>query len=226
MPHQAHVVHHIRGRMRVKLAQAKGDLPLLQSIQQSLSPLFGVKRVTINPITGSVLVEYDPSHHIDFHRYLAAQAEGPGLFVLEPPQLYEVDDIADKIEGEAEYLAAHSDTARVVVNFVRQFNEGVKKATDNTVDLKVLLPLTLAACSFLNLGAELTTPLWLTLGIFSFNSFLSLHQSDQKVNLDTKRVSHDHAQKNRASNRGRDSKRDRSPSATSGKAGQRSTKGA
>jgi Heavy metal associated domain 2 len=221
MPHQAHVVHHIRGRMRVKLAHAQGDLQLLQSIQRSLSPLSGVEQVTINPITGSVLVEYDPGHHTDFHGHLIAQAAGTGLFVLEPPKLCEVDEIADKIEVEAEFLAAHSDTARAVVNFVKQLNEGVKKATDNTVDLKVLLPLTLAAYSFLKAGTELATPLWMTLGIFSFNSFVALHQPHQKVNVDEKRMIHGQPRKEQASSR-----RSRPPPAVSGKAGQRSRKGA
>lgn len=219
MPHQAHVVHHIRGRMRVKLAHAKGDLQLLQSIQRSLSPLSGVKQVTINPITGSVLIEYEPNHHADFHSQLIAQAEATNLFVFETPKSSEVDEITDKIDVGAEFLAAHSDTARAVVNFVKQLNEGVKKATDNTVDLKVLLPLTLAAYSFLRVGSELTTPLWLTLGIFSFNSFVSLHQPHQKVNIDAQQVIYGQPHKDQAPGRP-------PPHAASGKAEQRSRKGA
>jgi hypothetical protein len=219
MPHQAHVVHHIRGRMRVKLAHAKGDLQLLQSIQRSLWPLSGVKQVTINQATGSVLIEYDPDHHADFHSHLIAQAEETDLFVLEPPKSSEVDEMADKIEVGAEFLAAHSDAARAVVNFVKELNEGVKKATDNTVDMKVLLPLTLAAYSFFKVGSEVTTPLWVTLGIFSFNSFVSLHQPHQKVNIDEKH--HGQSRKEQAPSR-----RSRPPRAASGKAGQRPRKGA
>ena len=37
------------------------------------------------------------------------------------------------------------------------------------------LPLGLAVYSFVEIGLEASTPLWVTLGIFSFNSFLTLH---------------------------------------------------
>jgi hypothetical protein len=59
--------------------------------------------------------------------------------------------------------------------FVKGLNADVKRATNNAVDLKVLLPLGLAVYSLLKFEAEMATPLWVTLGIFSFNSFVALH---------------------------------------------------
>src|SRR5262245_21781553 len=109
MSQYAQVVHHIPGRMRVKLPHTKGQHQLLQEIQQSISPLPGIKRVEINPTTGSVLVEYDPTHHDDFHGHLAAHAEQHELFALKPQELTEADEIAAKIEAEAEFLAGHSE---------------------------------------------------------------------------------------------------------------------
>ena len=48
-------------------------------------------------------------------------------------------------------------------------------ATDNEVDLKFILPFGLAVLGLVTLRYSSTTPLWLTLLIFAFNSFLGLH---------------------------------------------------
>jgi cation transport ATPase len=174
--------------MRVKVPHAKADPQLLLRIQQSISPLPGIEKVTVNPATGSVLVEYDPELHEDFHSQLSDHAERADLFALKPPELMEADEIAAKIEAEAEFLAAHSETARSVVNFVKRLNEGVRLATDNAVDLKVLLPLGLAAYTFFRVDTEAVTPLWVTLVIFSFNSFVNLHHPGPGVKTDEQPV--------------------------------------
>ena len=162
--------------MRVKIPHAKGDVRVLQRIQRALSPLSGIKRVQINPSTGSVLVEYPQEQHTDFERFLSQHGTKTGLFALRPPELTETDDIADKIAAEAEFLAEHSAVARALVNLVKHLNERIRVATDNQLDLKVLLPLGLAVYTFVEVGSEAVTPLWVTLGIFSFNSFVALHQ--------------------------------------------------
>ncbi len=89
----------------------------------------------------------------------------------------DADELAATIEKEAEFLAAHSEVALRVVEAVRSWNREICVATDNTVDLKVLLPAGLALWAFLEHGIEAATPLWVTLAIFSFDSFISLHRS-------------------------------------------------
>jgi hypothetical protein len=113
--------------------------------------------------------------HQDFERQLQERGSSDGGFTVEPPELTEVDALAQKIQVEAEFLSAHSNLARSMVEGVRSVDRAVKLATGNTVDLKVLLPLGLAVYSFLEAGVEVATPLWVTLGIFSFNSFVVLH---------------------------------------------------
>jgi hypothetical protein len=88
------------------------------------------------------------------------------------------------IEKEAEFLASHSHTAEALFKFGRQVDHEVKKATGNTVDLKVLTPLALAIAVFLELGASAATPVWLTLGLFSFNHFVELHTHPADGNHD------------------------------------------
>ena len=171
----ARVVHHVKGRIRVKLRGAKGNHRFLESVQQSLSPIAGVRNVEVNSATGTIVVHYDETMLPDFAQKLADHGESADLFSLEPAELSEVDAIANKLEREAQFLAQHSDVAKSAVDFVSQIDRALKSATNNTVDLKVLLPMGLAIYAFLELESDITTPLWVTLGIFSFNSFVSLH---------------------------------------------------
>lgn len=194
MSQHAHVIHHIPGRVRVKLPQAKGNLDLLREIQDSIAPLPGVKNVTINSTTGSLLVHYDPNVHENFHEHLSAHAAQTELFALKPPELTEADEIADKIEDEAEFLSEHSEAARAIVNLVKGLNEGVKVASNNMVDLKVLLPLGLAVYAF-GKGSHIVTPLWVTLAIFSFNSFVRLHHPVTTIHADDHQVIFDNVPK-------------------------------
>src|SRR5919109_2247035 len=175
MPHEAHVRHHIPGRMRVKVPQAKGQPRVLQQIQHALASLPGIQQVEINPATGSVLISYEAGRHAEFHTQLAEQAARAELFTLPLPELAEVEELAANIEAEAEFLGAHSELARRMITAIQQLNAGVRRASSNTVDLKVLLPLGLALYAVAEAGTEAVTPLWVTLGIFAFNSFVALH---------------------------------------------------
>jgi len=189
----ARVVHHVKGRIRVKLQDAKGNHRFLESVKQSLSPVAGVRNVDVNSSTGTVVVNYDQTTHPDFERTLANHGESEGLFSLEPPELSEADEIANKLQREAQFLAQHSDIAKNAVDFVSQIDQGLKRATNNTVDLKVLLPLGLAVYAFLELESDITTPLWVTLGIFSFNSFVALHHpAAHRMEMDSSEVIQNH----------------------------------
>jgi Heavy metal associated domain 2 len=175
MAHEAHVSHHIPGRMRVKVPGAKGQPRMLQQIQQALAPMPGVQRVEVNPATGSVLIYYDPSRHEAFHMQLAAHGTHADLLSLQPPALTEVEATAATLEADAAFLASHSAVARWLIDGVKQLDTGVKRATSNTVDLQVLVPLGLALYAFMKAGTEAVTPLWVTLGISSFHAFVVLH---------------------------------------------------
>jgi hypothetical protein len=168
------IVHHCRGRLRLKVPAAKGNEDLLEQIRMAILPIPGVTEVKVKPRTGSVVTHYDPHLYDDFHDHLhqhcGAQIEASGK-----PSAGEVDEMARQIEQEAEFLAEHSDAAKVVVDFFKALDRQVKIATGNAVDLKVLAPLGLAAFTFVELGLEAATPIWLTLGLFSLNHFVEMH---------------------------------------------------
>ena len=62
-----------------------------------------------------------------------------------------------------------------LINSFKRLNAEVSAASGNGVDMKALLPISLAVYALLKIGSERTTPLWVTLGLFSFSSFVSLH---------------------------------------------------
>jgi hypothetical protein len=174
--HRVDVTHHIPGRMRIKVPKAKGNLKLLEELQKSVSTMPGVSSAEINSVTGSILLHYDEARHESFEDEICKHGDANKLFSVGPPELTEADEIASKIESEAEFLSEHSDTARSVVNFFKYLNETVKRATGNSLDLKVLLPLGLAIYVVTTEEPMTSTPMWVTLAIFSFNSFVGLHR--------------------------------------------------
>ena len=88
----------------------------------------------------------------------------------------QLDEIARKIEDEAEFLAEHSHAAKNVVHICKYIDRHVKLATNNTIDLKIGLAGGIVALSLLEMGAFAATPVWLTLGVFSLNHFVELQQ--------------------------------------------------
>jgi hypothetical protein len=167
----ASVAHHIPGRLRVRVPRARRDPQLLNQLAEFVEKIGGVRQVEINPMTGSILVHYHPGSRGEIDKLLQpAQASEPA-----PVLPSEAEELADKIEKEAQFLAAHSELAMQVVQAIKSLNREVRQATGNTVDLKVLLPAGLAVWAFFKANAEVATPLWVTLAIFAFNSFVALH---------------------------------------------------
>jgi copper chaperone CopZ len=52
-------IHHVPGRLRLRLRQLKANQPAAQAACEALRPLPGVTHVDSNPATGSVTIRYD-----------------------------------------------------------------------------------------------------------------------------------------------------------------------
>ena len=189
MGSSAHIVHHIPGRLRLKVPGAKGNSVFMDQVRAALTSVEGVSEIEVNPVTGSVLVHYDPEAFENFHDNVHEHATRNNLFAIQPkrspPKLTEVDEAVDALEEEAQYLAARSHTARVIVDFLHDLDLNVKKYSRNTVDLKVLVPLGLAFYTIAVMELAAATPMWATLGLFSFNHFLELHAAPQGETAET-----------------------------------------
>ena len=154
--------------MRLRFPHARGNQDLLDEIALGYRAIPGVVKVTVKVDTGSIILHYDHLETPDLHHDLAP-----------PPKPHElpgddINSIAHKIEEEAEFLAEHSHTARVVVDFFKDMDNNIKRASNNTVDLKIVLAVALTGITFVEIGAAAATPMWVTLGIFTLNHVIEM----------------------------------------------------
>jgi cation transport ATPase len=161
------VAHQIPGRIRLKVPNVKQNPELVEQIKQMFNVIPGIEEVVVNPTTGSVVLHYDTEHHDAFHGHLQHHTGGH-----DKPPTNEIDALASKIEQEAEYLAEHSHTARVIVDYFKHFDEQIKFATHNVVDLKIVLALGIAGFTIFEVGASAATPVWVTISIFALNHMI------------------------------------------------------
>ncbi|MGY3485394.1 hypothetical protein ACVW1C_003277 [Bradyrhizobium sp. USDA 4011] len=161
------IAHQVPGRIRMKVPAAKENPELLEQIKQTFSVIPGIEEVIVNPATGSIVLHYDTDRHDEFHGRLQHHTGGH----YKPPA-NEIEALATKIEQEAEYLAEHSHTARVVVDFFKEFDNGIKVATGNVVDLKIVLAAGIAGFTIFEVGATAATPVWVTLAVFALNHMI------------------------------------------------------
>ena len=55
-----HYIHHIPGRLRVRVGAVKRNAQNARALQMAIQDMCGVTSVEVNLLTGSVLVRYDP----------------------------------------------------------------------------------------------------------------------------------------------------------------------
>lgn len=183
------IAHHIPGRLRIRLHRALLDQDTQQHVTALLRTLPYVQAVDFRPASGSLVIEYDASSHgeMDGHvRLLVAQPELFGLPAdnTEPAAQHESTD-ARANEGLAEVQPPHeqpamgdrSAVAYGLQRFFKQMDQELKRSTDNLVDLKTLLPLAVGTGSLLFMDRKQSSPLWVTLLLFAFNAFVTLHGS-------------------------------------------------
>jgi len=175
--HSIRVAHSTPGRIRLKVRHGKQDPEILNAVAESFRGIPGIERVESNPLTGTVILIYDPDRHPEFVGHVErTQADADSR----QPVKTDIDKFADAIESEAEFLAQHSAGARVFVDFCKQLDRNIKIASNNNVDLKLMLAGGVVAAMILEIGATAATPVWVTLLLFGTNHFMELHQQSQK----------------------------------------------
>lgn len=175
-----HVAHQVPGRVRMKVSSAKGNPELLKQIGETFSVIPGIERVSINPTTGSVVLHYDTDRHNEFRKGFDPHYQSVGGQGNTPPRT-EIDTLARNIEDEAEFLAQNSRSAKAVVDFFKKFDQEIKLATGNTVDLKVVLAIGIIGITVLEVGASAATPVWLTLTVFTLNHLIEINQPQRQA---------------------------------------------
>ncbi|MEJ5330600.1 MAG: HMA2 domain-containing protein [Desulfobaccales bacterium] len=167
------VVHALPGRLRLKVPRVKGDAAFARRVEERLRVVPALLEVTAVPLTGSVVVHYDPQA-ITSPAALLALSEAvtelfPGLNLEELPRLLTPE--------ENTATAPTSSLAAGLVGFFSQLNSQVSAATGGLIDLKMLLPLSLFG---LGVRALLTDsklkPSWYDYFWFGFSIFVMLNR--------------------------------------------------
>ena len=179
--HKARIEHKIPGRIRMKIPHAKSNPEILKAYSAAFSAIPCITKVQAKPETGSIVIQYDPRFEADFHQHLNHACEHHDTHVHSEMPGDEINDLANRIENEAEFLAQHSEIARVTVDFCKKMDRELKIVTGNTVDMKIMLAGGLAGFTFLEIGAAAATPMWVTLVLFSLNHLTELHAPHHPV---------------------------------------------
>jgi hypothetical protein len=192
----ATLAHHTPGRLRLTLPRGRNNSALLERVADLLRPLPGVENIETRAASGSIVLIYDPEEdQRQVASFLRSRQPAPqpapkanGHARPRPetplhnghhlPPSNRFTETTAQIEEEAEFLAEHSHTASAIVDFCKDVDRKLKRATNNNLDLKIMVPLGLAAVTFLEIGAAAATPMWVTLAIFSLNHFVELHAHD------------------------------------------------
>jgi len=189
---RAEVAHATRGRVRLKIPAAKSNPGLLDQIKAAFDGHPGIDAIDVNQSTGSIVIYYDPEHHADIASLFTSmdQTAAPSMAQMAPLSApppsapvhhglrTKLDDEISSIADEAEFLAEHSHAARAIVDYIKGLDQQIKRSTNSNIDLKILVPVGLAAFTILEVGVATATPMWVTLLLFSVNHFVELHAHD------------------------------------------------
>jgi hypothetical protein len=170
----ARIVHQLPGRIRIKVLGAKDDSDYFAAVRGLISGLEGVQSVRVNPTSSSIVVAFNPADPV-FHFRLRQNTEVSSWLDLSGEErMFAALDAA--VQKGVRYAEQHSRIAELVVSSAEQLDVGLRRASDGYLDLKVLLPLSLAVVSSVHKSRTRGTPMWMTLSVFAFNAFLSLHR--------------------------------------------------
>ncbi len=157
----ATVAHAIPGRIRVRLDKTLRSPDTVNSLVNALAQVEGMRLVQGNPVTGSLLLLYDPERLNLEQLFAAAQAANIKVIVPEaaapPPPSGEVSAIATRIN------AAFSRLDRAMATY-----------TGGKVDVKLLIPAGLAATAMRQIvtsAPNLTAVPWYVLLWYSFDFY-------------------------------------------------------
>jgi hypothetical protein len=108
LPPDAYVSHHTADRFRIRIPSKKGDTAFFQSLKDRGGQFPNIHEVTVNPITGSVLIR----HSLD----PAIMAELARKYF--PEQAKQIDSPSSNIHRQV------TETYRLVDNKIKKFTGG------------------------------------------------------------------------------------------------------
>ncbi len=159
--------HAIPGRVRLRIPAIRRDPDLCREVQRQLAALPVIRRVEVNPVTGSVLLLYDPADSAEMAQL--AQAMVPGL---------ELDAMPGPRNLDRPDHLGFAAPAEAVAEFSRRLNERVAAATGHAADLNFLVPASLVVGGLVRLIAskQVPGPTWYDFLWFAFGTYFTLNR--------------------------------------------------
>lgn len=179
----AKIVHFTPGRLRVRVEELRDEPVKAQQVQQMLVELDGVQKATVNPLTGSVLIQYDAEDPESFDALLRTAKQFGFL-----PTDVDTQQIRVRMgihsNGDSNGHNGTSPQLRnEIVTLFSAANTKVAEATGGTSDLKVLVPVGLVVAGLLKLffTKRPTMPNWYDYFWFAFSIFTVFNISARKT---------------------------------------------
>ncbi len=101
--------HNVPGRMRIKCPALKNNPAVNQHIQALLQTFHGIKKIEVNPVTGSLLIKYSPETIAE--RDILSVLQDNGYF--EPNRATTINPYIDNLSREV--------ISRLVTGLIKQF---------------------------------------------------------------------------------------------------------
>jgi copper chaperone CopZ len=173
----AGVKHHLPHRTRLKMPTEHRDPHTLNKVKESLKKVPGVKDVQVNERTGSVLVEHDERDDM-------LESVGEALNDV-AGELFEAVLEASEIEVPGLSIFAH-----LIRTNLSKADTDVAVATNNLLDLKMLVPMILLGAGFVkargtNWWGEV--PAWV-LFYYAYDSYMKFHGPSVREISATERI--------------------------------------
>jgi hypothetical protein len=157
-PISTRIISDTPGRLRLRIAPSHRQPGEMQRIVKMLDAQPNISQVKTNVHNGSIVIHHDRND--ESWQNVVATLKDIGIIFAE---------IATE---------SHTETAATVANAVYDLNSRVDKATNGSVDLRIIFPLSLAMLSIRQLlkqGLRLEIIPWYVLAWYAFDSFIKLH---------------------------------------------------
>jgi Heavy metal associated domain 2 len=167
------IVHATPGRIRLRVAQARENQALAHQLQQRLVSLPGVHSVSVNSLTGSVLIFYQVNG-VDPHEFQRAFAEPLGVLFPGLPPVDLTSWSPPVANGLVSQVSPLSEQVRA---FFSGLNTNVDQLTSGSADLKTLVPLALFLLGIRGLltSDRLSVPAWYDFFWFALGTYFMFY---------------------------------------------------
>jgi hypothetical protein len=168
------IAHAMPGRLRLKVAEIKGDRERATDLRQRLASVPAVQDVEVNVGTGSVIIRYDATalNSDDSLRALAAS-----LVTIFPDADLSQIDLSALLSTDGTTAATTGVVASSIRAFFAKVNENIDTATGGQADLRTLLPLLLFGLGIRSLVKtdKALVPTWYDFLWFALGTYFMLN---------------------------------------------------